>query len=78
MGFAGIKVLVELHPDLRTQLVDFVSALPYDKVDTWIITGWEAAIPTGSPERLKLEEYFDKLNENGNELVKQMMKTKRV
>ena len=78
VGFAGIKVLVELHPDLRTQLVDFVSALPYDKVDTWIITGWEAAIPTGSPERLKLEEYFDKLNENGNELVKQMMKTKRV
>lgn len=77
-GFAGIKVLVELHPDLRTQLVDFVSALPYDKVDTWIITGWEAAIPTGSPERLKLEEYFDKLKENGNELVKQMMKTKRV
>lgn len=77
VGFAGIKVLVELHPDLRTRLIDFVSALPYDMVDTWIITGWEAAIPTGSPERTKLEEYFDKLYENGNEVVKQMIKTKR-
>ena len=77
-GFLGLKKIVELHQSLRKSLVDYVSALPADKVDIWVLTGWEKAIPTGSAEHDQLESYFDRINEQGQPHVKQALKTRRV
>ncbi len=73
-GFSGLKVLTELHPALRAQLVGFISALPCDKVDVWIISGWEQCLPEGSAERANLQKYLQKLSLEGNELVRKMLK----
>ena len=76
-GFAGLKVLAETHPSLRKSLVSFVSALPPDTVGEWILTGWEKAIPTGCEEKNQLEAYFDTLSQEGSDVVKTALKTKR-
>lgn len=76
-GFSGLQTLAELHPTIRMRLVNFVSALPYEKLDVWIIAGWDKTIPAGTPERRKLEEFFEKLADEGNGLIKQMMKNRK-
>ena len=75
VGFAGLKVMTELHPALRKQLVDFVSALPCNKVESWIVSGWDNVVPKDAPERTKLEEYFKKLKTEGTSIVKKLVNT---
>ena len=77
VGFIGLKFLTELHPGLRKRLVEFVSALPPDKLGEWIVTGWEKAIPVGCDEEKQLDAYFDRLETEGTDWVKQSLKIKR-
>ena len=64
-GIDGLIVLVQNKPELRKSLVDFIDAIPVDKVGVWIIHGWDKAIPKDCDERKGVNQYFDKLKSCG-------------
>ena len=76
-GFEGLRVLVEVHPMLRTKILDLVFALPLDEVGEWILTGWERSIPTGCDEYIRLEELFDKVETSGSDEAKLLLEVKK-
>ncbi len=43
-GAAGLVVLVKVHPALQTNLLDFLEALPVDRVGPWVVSGWEGVV----------------------------------
>ncbi len=43
-GVAGLAVLVETHPALEGNLVDFLDGLPVDRLGPWPVAGWERAL----------------------------------
>lgn len=43
-GAAGLSVLVKAHPALQVNLVDFLEALPRDRLGPWACSGWEGAL----------------------------------
>lgn len=43
-GIAGMAVLVKAHPNLQSDLVSFLEALPADQLGTWVVSGWEGVI----------------------------------
>ena len=77
-GLLGLKKIAEHHQSLRKSLVDFVSAFPPDKVDIWVLSGWNKSIPKGSTEQKQLENFFEKIKEQGQMHVKQALNAGRV
>ena len=43
-GTAGLAILVKAHPTLQGNLVDFLDALPRDRVGPWVCSGWEGVL----------------------------------
>jgi predicted KAP-like P-loop ATPase len=43
-GVDGLNILVKAHPELQSNLVDFLNALPLEKCGSWVTTGWEAIL----------------------------------
>lgn len=43
-GAAGLAVLVKAHPSLQSGLVDFLDALPRDRLGPWACKGWESVL----------------------------------
>lgn len=43
-GAAGLAVLVKAHPILQGNLVDFLEALPRERLGPWVCKGWEGVI----------------------------------
>ncbi len=54
-----------------------IDAIPVDKVGLWIIQGWDKAIPRNCGERKELNQYYDKLKDNGAPIVKNALKNMR-
>ena len=51
-GAPGLAYLVKLHTILQSDLLDFLEALPKDKLGAWVVKGWEASIiDTAQKER---------------------------
>lgn len=51
-GAAGLEVLVKAHPTLQSNLVDFLEALPRDRLGPWACSGWESVLKdTDSSQR---------------------------
>ena len=73
-GVDGLIVLVQNKPELRKSLVDFIDAIPVDKVGVWVINGWDKAIPKDCDERKGLNQYLDKLKSGGMAIVKETLK----
>ncbi|MCF1450148.1 NTPase KAP [Agrobacterium vitis] len=46
-GAAGLAVLIKAHPTLQGQLIDFLDALPRDRLGPWVCGGWEGVIKDG-------------------------------
>jgi predicted KAP-like P-loop ATPase len=46
-GAAGLAVLVKAHPTLQANLVDFLEALPRDRLGPWVCGGWEGVLKDG-------------------------------
>lgn len=40
-------VLVKAHPTLQANLVDFLEALPRDRLGPWVCSGWEGVLMDG-------------------------------
>lgn len=43
-GTAGLAILVKAHPTLQANLVDFLDALPRDRLGPWVCSGWEGVL----------------------------------
>ena len=43
-GAAGLAVLVKAHPTLQSNLLDFLEALPRNRLGPWVCGGWEGVI----------------------------------
>lgn len=43
-GAVGLAVLVKAHPSLQSNLLDFLEALPMDRLGPWACSGWESAL----------------------------------
>lgn len=43
-GTAGLAILVKAHPLLQGNLVDFLDALPRDRLGPWVCSGWEGVL----------------------------------
>ena len=69
-GIDGLIVLVQNKPELRKNIVDFIEAIPIDKVGVWVINGWDKAIPQSCDERKGVNQYFDKLKSSGTVIVR--------
>ena len=55
-GAAGLAVLVKAHPFLQPNLIDFLEALPSDRLGPWVCRGWEGVLK--EPEEARR---FDRL-----------------
>lgn len=43
-GAAGLEVLVKAHPMLQESLINFLEALPRDRLGPWVCSGWEGVL----------------------------------
>lgn len=43
-GVPGLTVLVRAHPTLQGTLVDFLEALPRERLGAWAVSGWEGVL----------------------------------
>ena len=57
-GAAGLTVLVKAQPLLQRNLVEFLEALPRDRLGPWVCKGWEGVLK--EPEEI---ERFDRILE---------------
>jgi hypothetical protein len=55
-GAAGLAILVKAHPALQGNLVDFLEALPRDRLGPWVCGGWEGVLKDADPA-----QRFDRL-----------------
>ncbi len=55
-GAAGLLVLVKAHPALQGNLVDFLEALPRERLGPWVCGGWEGVLKDADPK-----QRFDRL-----------------
>ena len=58
-GVAGMMVLVRAHPALQSNLLDFLDALPGDRVGPWAVAGW-AGIVTETAHLTRLNQIFER------------------
>jgi hypothetical protein len=56
LGAAGLAVLVRAHPALQGDLVDFLEALPRDRLGPWVCSGWEGVL-----KETEVSQRFDRL-----------------
>ncbi len=73
-GIDGLIVLTQIKPELREKLVDFINSIPVDKAGIWIAQGWNKAVPSDCAERKKIDQYIDKVKNNGSDIVKNVLK----
>lgn len=55
-GIDGLIVLVDAKPNLQGSLLDFLEALPKDKIGAWVVSGWQGVI-----KESELQNRFDTL-----------------
>lgn len=65
----GIRCLVEYHPELQDDFVDFLLTLPFEKLGIWAVGGWDSCIPKDSNVRQKLKSFFKKVEENTTNMI---------
>lgn len=77
-GIDGLIILVKQKPELQQRLVTFLDSIPIAKVGVWILNGWDKCIPKDSDARKTLDKYFEKIESDGNPIVKATLKRVKV
>ena len=68
-GAAGIAVLVKAHPPLQGNLVDFLEALPKQRLGPWACSGWEGVIKDPDQSR-RYDQLLEAWKRDGSPLLK--------
>lgn len=58
-GIDGLVVLVQSHPELQDNLIDFLEGLPVEGLGAWVVSGWNIAI-TEKEVQERFESLLDK------------------
>lgn len=68
-GAAGLAVLVKAHPTLQGNLLDFLDALPRDRLGPWVCSGWEGVLKDA-----EATQHFNRIlqawGKDGNSMLK--------
>lgn len=68
-GVEGMGVLVRAQPSLQTNLLDFLGALPTNRLGAWACSGWGKVLKDPSAVR-RFDQLLDVWSKNGNSLLK--------
>jgi hypothetical protein len=68
-GAAGIAVLVKAHPALQGNLLDFLEALPRQRLGAWACTGWEGVIKDSDQSR-RYDQLLEAWKRDGSQFLK--------
>ena len=68
-GAAGIAVLVKAHPALQGNLLDFLEALPRQRLGAWACTGWEGVIKDPDQSR-RYDQLLEAWKRDGSQFLK--------
>jgi len=68
-GVAGLMILVKAHPELQGNLLDFLEALPPDRLGPWVVAGWQSIV-RDPIEAGRLEKLFQGWTTSSNNLLK--------
>jgi hypothetical protein len=69
VGVAGIAVLVKAHPALQGSLLDFLEALPPQRLGPWACSGWEGVIKDPDQSR-RYDLLLEKWKKDGGQFLK--------
>mgnify|MGYP001412104892 CR=1 FL=1 len=47
-GIDGLRVLVSVHPNLESNLLDLLESLPADHLGPWVVSGWSSSIKSSA------------------------------
>lgn len=73
-GIEGIIELVKLHKELQGNLISLIRSFKMDQVGVWICSGWDKCI-VEKDQKEQLDNYYNLLSKNGNQVVKVALKT---
>jgi hypothetical protein len=68
-GAAGLAILVKAHPVLQGNLVDFLEALPQDRLGPWACSGWEGVLKEAEPTQ-RFNRLLQQWGKDGNATLK--------
>lgn len=68
-GAAGIAVLVKAHPALQGNLLDFLEALPQQRLGPWACSGWEGVIKDPDQSR-RYDQLLEAWKRDGSQFLK--------
>lgn len=68
-GAAGLAVLVKAHPTLQGNLLDFLDALPRDRLGPWVCSGWEGVLKEAEATQ-RFNRILQTWGKDGNSMLK--------
>ena len=68
-GAAGIAVLVKAQPALQSNLIDFLEALPSQRLGAWACSGWEGVIRDSDQNR-RYDQLLERWKKDGGQFLK--------
>jgi hypothetical protein len=68
-GIEGINVLVRAQPSLQANLLDFLEALPANRLGAWVCSGWGNVLKDASVIR-RFDQLLDLWSKNGGSVLK--------
>jgi len=69
VGVDGLAVLVKAHPSLQGSLLDFLEALPRQRVGVWPCSGWESVFKD-APMIQRFERLLETWSKDGSAMLK--------
>lgn len=68
-GIAGLAVLVKAHPTLQGNLLDFLEALPRERLGPWVCSGWEGVLKDADATQ-RFNRILQAWGKDGNSMLK--------
>lgn len=68
-GTVGLAVLVKAHPTLQGNLLDFLEALPRDRLGPWACSGWEGVLKDPDANQ-RFDRFLQALSKDGAAMLK--------
>ena len=68
-GVEGLVVLVKAHPTLQGSLIDFLEALPRERLGPWVCSGWEGVLKN-QESALRFDHLLQIWSKEGSQMLK--------
>jgi hypothetical protein len=68
-GIDGLVVLVKAHPTLQGELIDFLEALPHDRLGSWVCRGW-AGVLKDPDAKQRFDQLLQTWSRDGSSMLK--------